>query len=47
MHCSVASFQDQGQAPQIQVPTALEVETLKTDVARQWVVYLHLEAQRG
>lgn len=39
----MASFQDQGQAHQIQGPIALEAGTPKIDAVLQFVVYLQLE----
>lgn len=39
----MASFQDQGQAHQIQGPIALEAGTPKIDAVLQFLVYLQLE----
>lgn len=43
MQYFVTSFQDQGQAHQIQGPIALEAGTPKTDAVLQLVVYLQSE----
>lgn len=40
---ATSSYQDQGQAHQIQGPIALEAETPKIDAALQLLVYLQLE----